>query len=115
MSQELENYYLRQPEPFQGCLLALKSIILNVDSRITHERKYQIPFFYYKGKKLCFLWVNKKKLLLGFIIDKTIYPVVTGIKRKDDFETLQIDPNADLPVETIITNLRLRMKLYESI
>jgi len=115
MSQELENYYLRHPEPIQGCLLALRDLILHVDDRITHERKYQIPFFYYKGKKLCFLWVNKKKLLLGFIIDKTIYPVIAGVKRKDDFETLQIDPNLDLPVETIIANLRLRMKLYESI
>jgi len=114
MSQELENYYLRQPEPFQGCLLALRDLILKVDDRITHERKYQIPFFYFKGKKLCFLWVNKKKLLLGFIIDKTIYPVIAGVKRKDEFETLQIDPNLDLPVETIIEKLRLRMKLYES-
>lgn len=113
MSQELENYYLRQPEPIQGCLLALRNVILGVDKQITHERKYQIPFFYFKGKKLCFLWVNKKKLLMGFIFDKNIYPVVAGVKRKDDFETLQIDPNLDLPVETIIANLRLRMKLYE--
>jgi len=113
MSQELENYYLRQPEPIQGCLLALRNVILGVDKQITQERKYQIPFFYFKGKKLCFLWVNKKKLLMGFIVDKNIYPVVAGVKRKDDFETLQIDPNLDLPVETIIANLRLRMKLYE--
>ena len=114
MSQELENYYLRQPEPIQGCLLALRKIILGVDERITPERKYQIPFFYYKGKKLCFLWVNRKKLLLGFIVDKTIYPVVAGFKRKDDFETMQIDPNADLPVKIILEKLLQRMKLYES-
>ena len=114
MSQELENYYLRQPEPFQGCLLALRNLILKVDDRITHERKYQIPFFYFKGKKLCFLWVNKKKLLIGFIVDKNIYPVVAGIKRKDDFETMQIDPNADLPVKIILEKLLQRMKLYES-
>ena len=115
MSQELENYYLRQPEPIQGCLLALRKIILSVDDRITQERKYQIPFFYYRGKKLCYLWVNRKKLLLGFIVDKTIYPVVAGIKRKDDFETIQIDPNADIPVKIIQENLLQRIKLYESI
>ncbi|HZK96250.1 MAG TPA: hypothetical protein VFC67_18770 [Prolixibacteraceae bacterium] len=114
MSQELENYYLRQPEPIQGCLLALKNVILGVDNQISHERKYQIPFFYFKGKKLCFLWVNKKKLLMGFIVDKNIYPVVAGIKRKDDFETMQIDPNADLPVKIILEKLLQRMKLYES-
>jgi len=37
MNRELENYYLKQPEPIQGCLLALKSIILPVDKRITHR------------------------------------------------------------------------------
>ena len=115
MSQELENYYLKQPEPIQGCLLALKSLILSMDGQITHERKYQIPFFYYKGKKLCFLWVNKKKLLIGFIIDKAIYPVIVGTKRKDEYETMQIDPNADLLVEIIFDNLLRRIKLYESI
>jgi hypothetical protein len=115
MSQELKNYYLKQPEPIQGCLLALKSLILGIDGQITHVRKYQIPFFYYKGKKLCFLWVNKKKLMIGFIIDKAIYPVTDGTKRKDEYETLQIDPNADLPVEVIFDNLHRRIKLYESI
>jgi hypothetical protein len=35
MSQELENYYLKHPEPIQGCLLALKSIIMNFNSEIT--------------------------------------------------------------------------------
>ncbi|HEY3389280.1 MAG TPA: hypothetical protein VGK38_06885 [Prolixibacteraceae bacterium] len=113
MSQELENYYLKHPEPFQGCLLALKKLILGIDGRITHERKYQIPFFHYKGKKLCYLWVNRKKLLMGFIVDKSIFPVVAGIKRKDEYESFQIDPNADLPVEFILENLHRRMKLYD--
>ncbi len=113
MSQELENYYLKHPEPIQGCLLALRNLILRIDDQITHERKFQIPFFYYKGKKLCFLWVNKKKLLIGFIVDKSIYPVVPGVKRNDDMETLQIDPNADLPVKIVLEKLLQLMKLYE--
>jgi len=113
MSHDLESYYLKHPEPIQGCLLALKSIILSVDSEITQKQKYQIPFFYYKGRKLCYLWVNKKKLLIGYIIDKAIYPTIEGIKRKDDYESMQIDPNSDIPVNIIIENLRQRMKLYE--
>ncbi|MDD2305098.1 MAG: hypothetical protein PHP53_10425 [Prolixibacteraceae bacterium] len=50
MNTKLEDYYLRHPEPFQGCLLAMKHLILNLDNRITHERKYQIPFFVLRGK-----------------------------------------------------------------
>jgi len=34
MNRELENYYLKQPEPIRGCLLALKSIILSIDKEI---------------------------------------------------------------------------------
>ena len=60
MSAELEDYYLKFSEHYQGCLLALKLIILSVDENITHERKFQIPNFSYKGKHLAFLWMNLK-------------------------------------------------------
>ena len=113
MPAETDNYYLKHAEPVQGCLLALKHIILNTNSQISETRKYQVPFFYYKDKKLCFLWVNRKKLLLGFVTDKSIYPVVEGLKRKDEMEMIQIDPNKDLPIELIIEKLRNLTILYD--
>jgi len=113
MTTLLENYYLKQPEPIQGCLLALKSIILGVNGHITHERKYQIPFFYYKGKKLCFLWVTRKKLLIGFVEDRTLQELVPGIRRKDRMETMQLDPDADIPIDIILENLDRLIRLYD--
>lgn len=110
---ELDNYYLKHPEPIQGCLLALKSIILGVNKEISHERIYQIPFFCYKGKKLCFLWVNRKKLLLGFVEDKSLFPKIPGVRSKDQFSTMIIDPNADLPLEIILKNLQDGIAKYE--
>ena len=115
MNTKLEDYYLRQPEPFQGCLLALKHIILNLDERITHERKYQIPFFYFEGKKLAFLWMNRKKLMLGFVTDKSIYPSKDGIKQKDRLEMIQIDPNIDLLMEMIAAKLLEQIRMYEKV
>ncbi len=115
MNTKLDDYYLRHPEPFQGCLLAMKHLILNLDNRITHERKYQIPFFCFEGKKLAFLWVNRKKLMLGFVTDKSMIPRCVGIKHKDRFETIQLDPNADLPVEMITEKLREQIRIYEII
>ena len=114
MNTKLEDYYLRHPEPFQGCLLAMKHLILNLDDRITHERKYQIPFFCLEGKKLAFLWVNRKKLMLGFVTDKSIIPHTVGTKHKDQLEMIQLDPNADLPVEMIIAKLREQIRTYET-
>lgn len=111
----LDNYYMKQPEPTRGCLLALKDLILRLDSNISHQRKFQIPFFYYKDKKLCFLWINKKKLMLGFVEDKNIYPKKEGIKRKDQMSALYIDPNADIPIELINSNLLEIIKLYNKV
>jgi hypothetical protein len=111
----LDHYYLKQPEPIQGCLLALKDIILRHDKHITHQRKFQIPFFYYKDKKLAFLWLNKKKLLMGFIEDKNIHPKQEGIKLKDKYESMVIDPHADIPIDIIITELNKKISLYRNL
>lgn len=113
MEDLLTHYYLKQPEPIRGCLLALRDLILSVDPNINKQRKFQIPFFYYKDKKLAFLWVTKKKIMLGFVEDKTIYPKKEGIKLKDNMETMYIDPNADIPHTFILKNLKKLIRFYD--
>ena len=115
MNRELENYYLKQPEPIQGCLLALKSIILSIDREISHRRVYQIPFFYYKEKKLAFLWVHRKRLLFGIVTDKSLMEPPEGARRKNKYETMEIDPNQDIPAGDILEVLLRQMKLYEDV
>jgi len=111
----LDDYYLKFSEPYQGCLLSLKHIILSVDEQITHERKYQIPFFLYKGRKLAFLWVTRKKLMLGFVTDKSILASPEGTKMKDQLEMIPIDPAADIPKEMIIARLNEQIHRYNRI
>ena len=111
----LDDYYLKFPEPYQGCLLSLKHIILSVDEQITHERKYQIPFFLYKGRKLAFLWVTRKKLMLGFVTDKSILVSPDGTKMKDQIEMIQVDPTADIPKEMIIARLNEQIHKYNRV
>jgi hypothetical protein len=114
MNTELENYYLKQSEPVRECLYALKQIIMSISDQITHERKFQTPFFSYKGMKLGFLWINRKKLMLGFITDKSILLPEEGTKLKDQLEMIQIDPNADLPKEMIVAKLQEIIRIYEN-
>jgi len=109
----LESYYLSKPEPYQSCLLALKDFILRANPGICHERKFQIPFFTYKGKKLGYLWLNGKKLMLGFCLDKSLQEVPEGIKPKDKYESIQIDPNTDLPVDIILQKLVYYLALID--
>lgn len=106
MTRQLENYYLSKPEPYQSCLLALRHIILSADPAIVHERKFQIPFFIYKEKKLGYLWLNRKKLMLGFCTDKSLLQASPGEKLKDRYESFQVDPTEDLPVQMIREKLR---------
>lgn len=108
-----DHYYFKQSEPFQTCLLALKAIILAHDPQITHGRMFQIPFFFYRDKKLAFLWAHRKKLLLGFVEDMKIKKAVPGTRRKNKYETMTIDPKADIPVKAIARKLDALIKKYD--
>ena len=109
----LQHYYFKQPEPIQGCLLALKDIILGIDKQIVQRRKYQIPFFYYKEKSLGFLWVYRKKIMVGFITDKSVLPHERE-PHKNKVETMLIAPSEDIPVEIITDHYLQLMRLYDS-
>jgi hypothetical protein len=58
--KEIDNFYLNHDEPVKGCLLALREIILSQDKDVTAAWKYGMPFFCFKGKMFCYLWVHKK-------------------------------------------------------
>lgn len=110
----LQSYYLSKPEPYQSCMLALKDLILHTNPGICHERKFQIPFFTYKGKKLGYIWLNRKKLMLGFCLDKSLIKVPEGTKPKDQYESMLIDPNSDLPVDVILERLGYYIELIDN-
>ncbi|MGE5428371.1 MAG: hypothetical protein ACM3O8_10780 [Methylococcaceae bacterium] len=108
-----DEFYLKYKEPYQACLLALRYIVMMMDENITQEIRYQIPLFNYKGKKLAILWVSGKKLLFGFVTDKSILPVINGKKPRNRYEMIEIDPNADIPKDMIIARLQQKIKLYD--
>ncbi|MBC7398600.1 MAG: DUF1801 domain-containing protein [Mucilaginibacter sp.] len=114
MIPTLEAYYASKPEPYQSCLLALKDIILRTNPGICHERKFQIPFFTYKGKKLGYLWLNGKKLMLGFCWDKSLHEVIPNVRPKDKYESMRIDPNADIPIDVILEKLNYYLGLIDN-
>jgi hypothetical protein len=114
MNTTLESYYLSKPEPYQSCLLALKDIILRHNPGICHERKFQIPFFTYKGKKLGYLWLNGKKLMVGFCWDKSLQEVIPNVRPKDKYESMRIDPNEDIPIDIILEKLNYYLALIDN-
>ena len=70
----MDEFFERQDEQVKACLLALKAIILKEDKEIIFAWKYGMPFFCYKGRMFCYLWVHKKngQPYLGIVEGKHI-------------------------------------------
>jgi hypothetical protein len=110
-----DQYYNQCEEPAKGCLLALRDIILKADPDISAAWKYGMPFFCYKGKMFCYLWVHKKNgwPYLGLVEgNRLAHPELVQEKRAR-MKILLLDPQKDLPLQTIHTLLQQAIDLYK--
>ena len=112
----LDEFYHQQPEPLNGCLLALKDFILAMNADITNERKYGMPFFCFKGKMFCYLWVHRKYNLpyIGLVEGKYFEETFLIQEKRSRMKIMLIDPTIDLPIETIRPILQKALNLYQS-
>jgi hypothetical protein len=60
MLRPIDNWFLQKEEPIKSCLQFLRKHILQQDAAITETWQYGMPFYCYKGKRFCYLWVHKK-------------------------------------------------------
>ena len=116
MLREIDNFYLQKDEPVKSCLFALREIILSVDKDISAAWKYGMPFFCYKGKMFCYLWVHKKYLqpYIGIVEGKRFNHPGLIIEKRSRMKIMLFDPNKDLPIKTIKTILKQAIDLYKT-
>lgn len=114
--RELDNFYLQQDEPIKGTLLALREIILQQDNNITHVLKYGMPFFCYKGKMFCYLWVHKKhkQPYIGIVEGKQFDEAFLIQEGRSRMKIMLFDQNEDLPLQTINNILQKALSLYKT-
>jgi len=112
----IDNFYLRQNEPIKGCLLALSEIILSQDAGITNTLKYGMPFFCYKGKMFCYLWVHKKlkQPYIGIVEGKRFDEPFLIQEDRSRMKIMLFDPNEDLPLQRINDVLQKAINFYKS-
>ena len=114
MLREIDNFYLQKNEPAKSCLHALRQFILKYDSNVTEAWKYKMPFFCYKGKMFCYVWLDRKTLqpYLGIVEGRNIdHPLlITGERSR--MKIMILDPTKDLPVKTIDTILKKAIQFY---
>jgi len=110
----IDNFYLQQPEPIKGCLLALRDIILKQNPGIVPAWKYGMPFFCYHNKMFCYLWVHKKyrQPYIGIVEGNRLEHPALIIEKRARMKIMLFDPAHDLPVDTINSILQQALALY---
>lgn len=114
--KQLDDFYLNQQEPVKGIFLALKEIILKQDSEITNTLKYGMPFFSYKRKMFCYLWIHKKykQPYIGIVEGKHFEEPFLIQEKRSRMKIMMFDLDEDLPIEQIEFVIQKAINLYKS-
>lgn len=114
--KQLDDFYLKQEEPLKGTFLALKDIILKQDKDITHVLKYGMPFFCYKGKMFCYLWIHKKlkQPYIGIVEGKHFEESFLIQEKRSRMKIMMFNSEEDLPLEQIGLVIQKAINLYKS-
>ncbi|GAA4313190.1 hypothetical protein GCM10023149_08850 [Mucilaginibacter gynuensis] len=116
MINAADNFYLQKDEPIKGCLLALREIVLKQDPLITTAWKYGMPFFCYRGKMFCYLWVHKKhgQPYIGIVEGTRLEHPELIIEKRSRMKIMLFDAEQDLPITTIEAILQEALDLYRN-
>ena len=114
MIREIDNYFLQKDEPIKSYLLTLREHILQYDKNITEVWQYKMPFYCYREKRFCYLWVHKKynQPYLGIVDGKKINHPNLVMEKRARMKIMLFDPLKDVPLKTIHVVLRKAMSLY---
>ncbi|MBP7558603.1 MAG: DUF1801 domain-containing protein [Chitinophagaceae bacterium] len=112
----LDDFYLKQEEPVRAVFLALRELILAQDKDVTNEWKYGMPFFCYKGKMFCYLWVHRKKgqPYIGLVEGKHFTQSFLLQEKRSRMKIMLLDPHRDLPVQKISAIIKQSLDLYRT-
>lgn len=115
MLRPIDNYFLQKEEPFKSCLQFLREYILKFDNDITERWLYGMPFFYYKGKRFCYLWIHKKyrKPYIGVVDGNKINHPDLIAEKRSRMKILLLDADKNLPLRKINAVLKRTLLLYK--
>lgn len=116
MTEDLDSFYLRSEEPNRSCLLALRKIILDQDSRVMETRKYGMPCFCYQKEAFCYLWTDKKTHDPYLLMVEGKHLDHPGLEsgNRSRMKIFRVYPNTDLPIADIHTILNDALDLYRN-
>src|SRR5579859_1256665 len=115
MADDADTYYLLLDEPVKSCLVALRDLILSMDKDLSAVWRYGMPFFYYRKKMFCYLWVHKKyqQPYLGMVEGKSLDHPKLISENRSRMKIMLFDPLKDLPVRTIRKIVKDSIEFYK--
>lgn len=114
MLSAIDTYFMAKEEPVKSCLLFLRQHILQLDKHIVETWSYGMPFYLYRERRFCYLWLHKKheQPYIGFVDGQQLdHPQLLSEKRSR-MKILLIDPNKDVPLETVNLLLKAALRKY---
>lgn len=116
MLRPADNYFAQQQEPAKSVLLAMRQLVLAYDKHITEEWKYGMPFYCYKGKMFCYLWVHKKfsQPYIGIVAGSIVADPDFIQEKRARMKILLLDPAKDIPVKKIKATLKQVVAFYKA-
>lgn len=110
----LDTYFFTKEEPVKSCLLFLRQHILKQDKHITEAWKYGMPFYCYKGKMFCYLWVHKKhrQPYIGIVEGAKIQHSGLLQEKRARMKIFLIDTGKDIPIKQVNILLKDVLALY---
>lgn len=114
--KQLDDFYLKQEEPIKEVFLSLREIILKQNHDITHVLKYGMPFFCYKEKMFCYLWIHKKhkQPYIGIVEGKHFDEPYLIQEDRSRMKIMLFNPDEDLPLEQIENIIQKALNIYKS-
>jgi Domain of unknown function (DU1801) len=111
----IDQYFAQQEEPVKGCLQFLRTYMLQLDENISEAWKYGMPFYCYRGKMCCYLWVHKKyhQPYIGIVEGARIHHPDLLQEKRARMKILLIDPERDIPIKKIKAILEEMVDLYK--
>lgn len=93
----------------------MRTHILTCNPYITEAWKYKMPFYFYKGERFCYIWVNKKtqQPYIAFTDGKLLKHPDLVAENRSRMKVLHLDAAVDLPVETIDEIIKVAINFYK--
>ncbi|SKC20748.1 DUF1801 domain-containing protein [Dyadobacter psychrophilus] len=113
MIRAIDDFFYSKSEPVNGCLNALRAFILKFSPDINEVWRYSMPFYNNHGKRVCYIWINKKTgwPYLGIVQGNLVNHPDLIAENRSKMKILPIDPCIDLPVNTITEILNLALSI----